>query len=138
MFKRKPYARPPSAPLKPLDHPVRVAQISDSAKPVEKPTAHRGQHIRDSARGEECLVRLPGCYGGTEHTIWSHYRGGAGGKGMGLKAHDICGAYACTHCDAVYDGQRPRIPGLTRDYVEISWFEAHMRSLGRLHEKGLL
>lgn len=138
MFKRKPYVRPPAAPLKPLAKPVREAVISGTAAPIVKASAHRDQRIRDSARGEECLVRLPGCYGGTEHTIWSHYRRGAGGKGMGLKAHDICGAYACTHCDAVYDGQRPRIPGLTRDYVEFSWFEAHMRSLGRLHEKGLL
>lgn len=137
-FKPKAYERAPAAPLKPLVKPVREAVISDSATPIVKASAHRDQRIRDSARGEHCLIRLPGCPGGTDRTIWSHHRGSAGGKGMGLKAHDICGCYGCTYCDAIYDGQAPRPAGMSADDVKLAWFEAHMRSLGRLHEKGLL
>lgn len=139
-FLSKAPERKPAAPLKPLPRPVREAVISDTAAPIVKATAHRDQRIRDSARGELCLMRLPGCSGGTEHTIWSHYRGSAGGKGMGLKAHDIAGCYACTYCDGVYDGQirNQLLEDLSINEIKLAWHEAHVRSLGRLHEKGLL
>src|SRR5205814_5397020 len=94
---------------------------------VPKARMTRDQRIRDSARGEECTVRLPGCTGGTEATIWSHYRGSAGGKGMGLKASDRAGAYACTFCDAAYDGQRPRPAGMSKAAVDLAWHEGHIR-----------
>jgi len=94
--------------------------------------------IRESARGEECLMRLPRvCLHDPATTIWSHYRGANGDKGMGTKALDLAGCYACTECDAVYDGQR-QVPGLYRDEIESAWHEAHIRSLVRLAEKGLL
>ncbi len=96
------------------------------------------QAIRDSARGEACTVRLPGCPSDPEQTIWSHYPGAAGGKGGQTKSHDACGCYACTYCDAVVDGQRPRPEGLTREAVMLAWHEGHMRSLVRLAQKGLL
>lgn len=70
-------------------------------------------------------------------TIWSHFRGGDGDKGMGTKALDLAGCYACTACDAVYDGQR-RAHKLTRDEVDAAWHAAHIRSLVRLAEKGML
>lgn len=94
--------------------------------------------IRESARGEECLVRIPGCPGRPDMTIWSHYRGSAGGKGMGLKSKDHCGAYACTYCDAVYDGQRKPPPGWSSADVKLAWLEGHIRSLVRLTEKGVI
>jgi len=106
---------------------------------AQKQPVHRKQSIRDSARDEACLMRLPGCIGHTPgSTIWSHYRGSAGGKGMSLKSSDSAGCYACTHCDAVYDGQRPRAEGWSETMVKLAWHEAHIRSLGRLHAKGLL
>lgn len=94
--------------------------------------------IRDSARNEECLVRIQGCPGNPEMTIWSHYRGSAGGKGLGIKAIDPAGAYACTYCDAVYDGQRRPPSGWTRQDVELAWHDGHIRSLVRLKEKGII
>lgn len=109
-----------------------------SGVPVEKESPVRSNAIRKSAKGEDCTVRLPGCPHDPEQTIWSHYRGGAGGKGGALKASDVAGAYACTHCDAVYDGQRPRPDGMTKDAVDLAWLEGHIRSLVRLRQKNLL
>lgn len=104
-----------------------------------KSVTYRNQRIRDSARGEECLVRLPGvCTHDSAMTIWSHYRGGAGGKGGALKADDLAGAYCCTACDAVYDGQRPPPDGMTYADVVLAWHEGHIRSIVRLHVKGIL
>jgi hypothetical protein len=103
-----------------------------------KNVTYRNKKIRESARGKECLMKLPGCCGGTESTIWSHYRGEAGGKGMGLKADDLCGAYACTHCDAVYDGQKQRPAHLTFQDVLLAWYDAHVRSLVMLHADGVI
>lgn len=95
--------------------------------------------IRKSAKGEDCLVRLPGvCTFNPETVIWSHYRGSAGGKGLSHKSDDLCGAYCCTACDAVYDGQRRRPPGMTKAEVDIAWLQGHIRSLVRLKEKGLV
>lgn len=121
----------------PKPRAVMALCIGNSA-PQPKAPVHRDNRIRQSARGEQCLMRLPGCPGGTERTIWSHYRGSAGGKGMGLKSHDLAGAMACDFCDAVYDGQTPRPAGMTFEQVELAWHRAHLRSLGRLHAKGLL
>lgn len=101
-----------------------------------------GRRIRESARGEACTVRLTGvCTHDPATTVWSHGRWGAqlgdAGRGMGTKALDLCGAYACTACDAVFDGQA-RAPHLTRDEIDLDWLMGHLRSLGRLHEKGLV
>jgi len=70
-------------------------------------------------------------------TIWSHAPLGAAGKGRGIKALDLCGAYCCTACDAVLDRQAKLPAGLTRSEVLIDWFYGHMRSLVRLRQKGL-
>lgn len=95
--------------------------------------------IRQSARGEDCLVRIPGvCRRDPAYTIWSHYRGLAGGKGMGIKSIDLCGAYACTACDMLYDGQTKRPAGMTKVDVDLAWLQGHIRSLVRLAEKGLV
>ena len=95
--------------------------------------------IRESARNEECLVRLPGiCKWLPEYTIWSHAPFISGGKGRGIKSHDLCGAYCCTACDAVIDRQAKAPEGMSRDAVELAWFHGHLRSLVRLQEKGII
>lgn len=95
--------------------------------------------IRKSAQGEDCLVRIIGvCSFDPAKTIWSHAPFASGGKGRSLKAHDLCGAYCCTACDAVLDRQAPLPPGQTREQIELDWFHGHLRSLVRLAEKGLV
>lgn len=109
------------------------------AVPAKVPRGARvRQSVRDSARGEDCLVRLHGCPGDPAMTIWSHNRHQRAGKGGAIKAIDLNGAYCCTHCDAIYDGQRPLPAGVTREQVELAWFMAHAESLVRLAQKGLV
>jgi len=141
-FGRKPYVRPPKPKLVPLAEPARatMARIdrTAAAAPVLKTPDRVSTSIRQSARGEECTVRIPGaCTFDPATVIWSHAPLGAAGKGRGLKALDLCGAYCCTACDAVIDGQRPLPPGETRDSVLLAWMFGHMRSLVRLRQKGL-
>ena len=94
--------------------------------------------ITESARDEDCQVRYVGvCTFDPAKTIWSHCRHGAAGKGKGIKAIDLAGAYACTACDAAYD-QMIGVPHLTRSELDLDWYHGHMRSLVRLKEKGLL
>ena len=108
------------------------------AKPVLKTPEPHDQRIRDSAKGEECTVRIVGaCTHDPAHTIWSHAPLQAAGKGRGLKSICLAGAYCCTSCDAVVDGQRHLPPGASRDSVLLDWSHGHMRSLVILKQKGL-
>lgn len=94
--------------------------------------------IRDSANGEECHVRLAGiCNGRTDTTVWSHWPGLDADRGMGLKALDLCGAYACSACHDAIDGRAPLPEGTTRTDVVLGWMFGHMRSLVTLARKGL-
>lgn len=108
------------------------------AKVAPKVERKVNQAIRDSAKGEACLVRIPGCPGDPAMTIWSHARWNSAGKGKSTKALDISGAFACTYCDSIFDGQTPPPPGYTREQVDADWCQGHFRSLMRLAEKGLL
>ena len=58
--------------------------------------------IRNSARGEDCTLRIPGvCNGNPETTVWAHLPHWS--KGMGKKAVDISGCYACSSCHDFID-----------------------------------
>lgn len=78
----------------------------------------RSKKIRDSARGQECQIRLPGiCNFNPETTIPAHV--GSGG-GMGSKVSDIHIAYCCSDCHKEIDGQTLIMPN--RELVELySW-----------------
>lgn len=116
---------------------VMVAVSAEPAAPVLKTPDRKSQAIRDSASGEDCLIRLPGCPSDRAMTIWSHNRRARAGKGGQVKAIDLNGCYGCTWCDAVYDGQAPRPAGLTLEQVELAWYHAHAESLVKLKQKGL-
>lgn len=97
------------------------------------------QSIRDSAKGEECTVRISGvCNFNPETTVWSHYPLNDGAKGMGTKSLDVIGAYCCSSCHDVVDGRAPRPPGMSKDQILIDWLKGMVRSLVRLAEKGLI
>jgi len=94
--------------------------------------------ITESARDEECQVRIPGiCSGDNSTVVWAHAIGTASGKGIGMKSPDIMGAYACQKCHDAYDRRlRPRDLNYAR--IKECFFDGHLRSLGILIEKGLV
>ena len=95
--------------------------------------------LRESARDEDCLVRIPGaCKYLPEYTILSHYPGMAGGRGRSIKSVDLASAYCCTGCDAVIDRQVKPPAGMTYQDCLIAWFEGHMRTLVRMFDKNLI
>lgn len=118
-----------------------AAATEHNAQPtgaVLKTTDRQDQRIRDSANGEECMVRIPGvCCGGTETTVWSHFPGLDAGRGMGMKSLDLCGCYCCARCHDVVDMRAPAPEGYPRWQVLLDWFAGHLRSLVRLRQKGL-
>lgn len=94
--------------------------------------------IRDSARGEECAIRLPGCDGGGETTVWCHLPEAVAGRGMGLKGIDILGAYGCRNCHDIVDRRAPRPGRMTEHDVALAFYRALARSVVKLAQKGLL
>lgn len=147
-FGRKPFVKPERKPMVRSSLAPSVAvmasDLSARASVPVRPAAQKvpdrvQQSIRDSARGEECTVRITGvCTNDPEKTIWSHAPLGAAGKGRSLKALDLCGAYCCTACDAAIDGQAALPAGTSRAMALNDWFHGHMRSLLRLRQKGLV
>ena len=73
-----------------------VSTVIQKHKPI------RMKKIRDSARGQDCTVQSPFCNGDTETVVFAHY-GEAGEKGVGLKAGDEAGFYACYDCHTLID-----------------------------------
>ena len=56
--------------------------------------------IRQSARGKDCDIRMPGCCNGNPETVvHCHLPGG----GMGGKMNDLFGARGCSDCHAEVD-----------------------------------
>lgn len=60
-------------------------------------------NLRNAARGQMCMVRIPGvCNGNAETTVLAHYRLNTGGA---LKPNDGQGALACSACHDLCDGR---------------------------------
>ena len=95
--------------------------------------------ITESARNQECQVRIIGvCNGDAATVVWAHVNTMAAGKGRGLKAPDLLGAYACSSCHDVYDGRVRRPNGMSKDAVDLDFADGHYRSIVMLIEKRLL
>jgi len=90
--------------------------------------------IRKSAKGEECQVRLMGvCNFNPETTIFAHL----GGGGMGRKQPDLFGAYCCSDCHSVVDGQVNR-NDFFPDELTIYFYQGIIRTQQILLDKGLI
>ncbi len=67
-----------------------------------KQLRHESRHLRDSARGQPCLVRIPGaCNHDPATTVLAHINGGW----MGTKTSDLFGAFCCSSCHDLIDGR---------------------------------
>jgi len=92
----------------------------------------RSEAIRQSARGEMCLLNGPTCNYNRETTVFCHINEGFAGKGIGIKAQDYAGFYGCSACHTAYD---------TGQLGEDKYFyllRAMVWTLGRLVEKGII
>ena len=62
--------------------------------------------LRKAARGQPCLIRVPGvCNGNPETTVLCHVRM-IGISGYGLKAPDLIAALGCSSCHDFVDNRR--------------------------------
>ena len=101
----------------------------------------RSKRILESARGQKCTVCSPWCNHNTETTVWAHSNMSIHGKGLGRKAHDIFGCYACSECHRWLDEGCHRWLDEgppTRQEKELVFFEAFSRSLLILIEEGIV
>lgn len=81
------------------------------------------KRIRDSARGKDCAVRIPGiCNFDPSTTVLAHIP--CGQKGMGMKGFDTVAVYACSRCHDVIDG---------RANGEVDWQDIP-RAIAETHE----
>ena len=63
---------------------------------------YRNEKLKKSARDAPCVSC--GIDNGT--TVWAHSNELKHGKGTGIKAHDIFGAYLCYKCHSDFDQSR--------------------------------
>jgi len=87
------------------------------------------------AKGRPCMVRLPGCDGGGETTVFAHYRL-SGTCGVGMKPPDTNGAFACGHCHDLCDGRIRLNADMDRAYVRLAHAEGVLRTLAWLASEG--
>lgn len=93
----------------------------------------KNKKITDSARGEDCQVRIPGiCNFNPETTIAAHMNGG----GIGTKQNDLFIAYCCSDCHSVIDGHTASM--YTQCEVGLWHYEGIFRTQQLLLEKGLI
>lgn len=114
-------------------------KLAEKPKKSMKSKGPKSTPIRQSARGEECTLLIPGvCNHNSETVVWAHSNKYEHGKGLGLKADDKYGCYACSSCHAVLDGQAPRPNGIGKPDVEYLFVQAMYKSRAILRDKGLL
>jgi len=90
--------------------------------------------ITNSARGENCTIRLPGiCNGNPETVVFAHLNKVRFGSGRGIKSD--FGAYSCSSC---HDSVDFRTMTLDRKDVYIAHLEGVIETLMKLKTKGLV
>lgn len=92
--------------------------------------------ITEAARGRPCTIRLPGCNGNPETSVWAHINSIRWGSGKGKKSPDIIGAIACSNCHDLLDGRTKT--DLDRDFIKLHAYEGHCESLYILTQEGII
>ena len=92
--------------------------------------------IRDSAKGRQCTVRLPGCTFDTSTTVYAHLTGIRFGHGIAKKTN--LGAYCDHFCHDVVDGRIPMPSGMEKDDVDLAFYAGVLETTQLLLEEGLL
>lgn len=87
-------------------------------------------NLRRQAKGRGCQVRLPCCNFNSETTVLCHVRL-PGISGMGFKAPDLLGAWACSACHAFCDTNAD-------DATQRAFLEGVMRTQAQLIREGVV
>lgn len=94
---------------------------------LHKNTVIKSKKIRASAKGEDCLLRMPGCRNDTSTVSLCHLNSRF--KGWANKTPDIFAVYACYHCHTKLDSSQVS----KEDQIR-----ALMDTQIKLYQKGLL
>jgi hypothetical protein len=93
----------------------------------------RSKKLTQSAKHESCVS----CGADDGTIVWAHSNEQKHGKGMGIKAHDLFGAYLCHKCHHGYDNQAWN--NSCPENNKQSWFRAMWeRSMIRACNKGYI
>lgn len=88
-------------------------------------------NLRKLAQGKPCQIRLTGvCNHDAKTTVLAHVRL-TGISGMGIKAPDLLGAWACSSCHAYVDRYHDKS-------TKADFYEGVMRTQAALIKKGML
>jgi hypothetical protein len=85
--------------------PLRKQSAKKKAK-IATVSAPKASKLCKNAEGKKCTLRLPGCDGGGETTVFAHYRR-FGWGGMGMKPNDLLGCFACYSCHEKQEHYHP-------------------------------
>ncbi|WP_426269176.1 DUF1364 domain-containing protein [Dyella kyungheensis] len=119
-LRQKARSKPVAAPAPVLVQPYTERKPIRATRPKMTP-------LRKFAKGQPCMVRLPGCDGGGETTVLAHYRL-AGYCGIGVKPEDDAfGAWACASCHNLCDG-RAKLKDWTYEEIRLAHAEGVMRT----------
>ena len=77
------------------------------------------------------MLQGPVCKGRRETTVWAHSNKLADGKGIGRKADDDSGCFACFECHTWYDNGPA-----TRAEKDAAFAIGHRRSIALLQRRG--
>lgn len=76
-----------------------MAHCASAAPAQPKSAPHRNRHLLDMARGQRCLLRVPGvCNGDIRTTVACHSNLGVHGKAGARKADDEFTVHGCSAC----------------------------------------
>lgn len=93
----------------------------------------RSRKLRDSARGRECQIRIPGhCNFNSETVVLCHVSGG----GIGGKCPDILAAYGCSACHDAVDGRSPS--AYSQEARDLMFWQGVGRTLEIMAQEGLI
>lgn len=96
----------------------------------------RSKKITQAARGENCTLQIVGvCNGNPETVVFCHFPDET--HGMGQKATDLSGGFACSSCHDMVDG---RVKKDNVYHANDNWYmrRSQTRTMERLFELGIL
>ena len=95
----------------------------------------KSKKIRQSAKGEDCAIRIPGiCNHDNQTTVLAHVNSRF--SGISTKSNDIHGVYACSKCHDWMDGRIKS--GHSQSHRERDILRALIETQMKLIQKGLI